>query len=103
MSRVVFDAKLLGETVSQVFDFTSRLAATETISSAAVAASVYSGTDSNPSAIVSGVATVSGQTVVQKVTAGLLGVTYQLKCTANTSTGQVLQLAGYLVVVPDLE
>lgn len=101
--RVPFEAKLLSETVSEVFDFTSRLAAGETISTAVTTATVYSGTDASPSSIISGSATISGQKVTQLVTAGTLGVTYLLLCSITTSAGQALQLSGYLVVVPNQE
>ena len=102
MSRVVFEGKLLGETVTETFDFTSRLGATETLSTAVVTASVYSGTDASPSAIISGSPTISGKKVTQKVTTGTLGVTYELLCTVSTSLGQTLQLSGFLVIINDL-
>lgn len=103
MSRVTFEGKLLGETVKLTFDFLSRLAAGETILSAGCTASVYSGTDATPSAIISGSATASGSVVTQAIVGGTLGVTYELLCSAVTSAGQTLQLSGYLVVVPELE
>lgn len=101
MSRVTFEGKLLSETVVETFDFTSRLTSAETISTAAVTSVVYSGTDASPSAIVSGAASISGKKVTQKVTGGLIGVTYLLKCTITTSLGQTLALSAYLVVVPE--
>lgn len=103
MSRVTFEGKLLGETATETFDFTSRLAPTETISTAIVTASVYSGTDASPSSIISGSTTISGQKVTQKITGGVLGVTYKLLCTITTSTSQTLQLSGFLVIITDLE
>ena len=99
--RVNFGGKLSGETQNLVFDFTSRLAATETISTKVVTATVYSGTDASPSAIISGSATSSGQKVTQSVTAGTLGVTYLLLCTITTSLSQTLQLSGYLTIIPN--
>ena len=99
--RVSFNAKLTGETVIETFDFTSRLTTAETISTASVTASVYSGTDASPNAIVSGSATISGKTVTQAITAGTLGVTYLLVCTITTSLSQILELAAYLPIVPD--
>lgn len=98
--RIILSGKLSGETTLTTFDFTSRLAATETISSASVVASVYSGTDTTPQAIVSGAPTISGQTVVQKLTAGTEGVTYSVLCSAVTSLGQTVQLSAYLPIVP---
>jgi hypothetical protein len=103
MSRVTLEGKLFSETVTETFDFLSRLAVGETISAAAVAATVYSGTDASPSAILSGSPSISGSKVTQKITAGTLGVVYKLMCTVTTSTSQLLVLAAFLVIVPDTE
>lgn len=94
--------KRVGETAPVTFDFTSSLALAETISTQVVAATVYSGTDANPSAIISGAASASGKIVSQNITAGISGVIYQLLCTITTSLGKTLQQASYLAVVPNL-
>jgi hypothetical protein len=101
MSREVWDAKPPTDTKIFTFDFTSMLAIAETISTQECTASVWSGTDANPSAIISGVATAAGAIVSQKITAGTLGVTYTLLCTITTSLGQTLTLAGYLSIVKE--
>jgi hypothetical protein len=101
MSRVTLEGKPLSETCIQTFDFTSRLTAAETISTASVTAIVYSGTDAAPGSLISGTTTISGKTVTQKVAGGVLGVTYLLKCSITTSLGQTLALSGFLPVVPD--
>lgn len=101
MSRVELPAKLLGETVAEAFDFTSRMGPAETISSASVAVSVFSGTDPSPSSMRNGSASISGQVVTQSITGGVLGVLYLLVCTVTTSLSQVLQLSAYLPVAPD--
>lgn len=100
MSRETFGAKSSAETIKQVFDFVSRLAVSETISTAAVTATVHSGTDASPSSLISGSASISGTKVTQTLTAGIEGVTYLLTCTVTTSAGQTLILAGYINVVP---
>ena len=100
--RQGFDAKLVGETATVQFNFLARLAVGETISTAAVAASVYSGVDGSPSAIISGSASASGAIVSQNVTAGVAGVIYELTCTVTTSAGQTLQLVGLLPVTNEL-
>ena len=100
--RQQLDPKIAGSTVTEVFDFTSDLAVGETISTQTVAASVYSGTDASPSALLSGSATSSGAKVSQKVTAGTVGVMYELLCTITTSAGQTIQKPAFLAVVPDL-
>ena len=84
------------------FDFSQSLAAGETISTQVVAATVYSGTDANPSAIISGAATVSGKVVSQKLTGGVSGVLYQLVCTITTSAGNTFTQDSYFAVVPAL-
>lgn len=100
-SRVIFNGKLVGETITLTFDFTSRLASGETISTKSVAATVYSGTDASPSSIISGSATSSGAVVSQVVTAGTAGVLYSLLCTITTSASQTLLMQGFLAVVPN--
>lgn len=101
MSRVTFGGKHVSEIRQEVFDFTSRLAAGETISSAVVTAAVYSGTDAAPASLIRGSATISGAQVKQFLMAGVLGATYLLTCTATTSTNQTLPLNAFLTILPD--
>lgn len=100
ITRCTFEPKLATETVLVDFPFT--LPVGVTISSATVAALVYSGTDASPSSLISGSDTTSGSVVSQLITGGTAGNIYQLLCTATCSDSQVLQLAGYLSVVPPL-
>ncbi len=102
MSRIITEPKLASEVVTLVFDFASRLASGETISTKSVAASVYSGTDASPSSIISGAASHSGSQVSQLITGGVVGVIYKLLCTITTSSGETLLLSTFLAVVPDL-
>ncbi|MGH7746159.1 MAG: hypothetical protein ACREQ5_15555, partial [Candidatus Dormibacteria bacterium] len=92
--------KYVGETGSYLFDYTSRLAPTETLSSAVVSASVYSGVDASPGGIISGSASVVGNAISQKITAGVPGTIYVLSCVATTSAGSTLTIQGYLPVLP---
>ena len=101
-TRATLPSKAAGETVSTVFDFTSRLAVGETISTQVCTAAVWSGVDPSPSAVISGAATASGAKVTQKLAAGVLGVIYYIVCTITTSLGQTLEMAGYLAVVPEV-
>lgn len=94
--------KFVGETKTYAFDFSSLLAVGETISTASCAATVYSGTDASPSALISGSASISGAIVSQKLTAGALGVIYEVACTITTSAGQTLILVGYVAVIPEM-
>ena len=100
MSRVTLEPKYGAEIQKQVFDFASDLAVGETISTQTVTATVYSGTDANPAAIISGGASASGTKVTQTITGGFTGVIYVLTCTITTSLSQTLKLVGYLLILP---
>jgi hypothetical protein len=102
MSRIAINAKFPSENLNVTFDFLSSLAPSETISSKTCTATVYSGTDPSPAALIAGAASSSGTVVTQKVIGGIAGVIYDLTCVIVTSTGQTLQLAGYLPILPDL-
>jgi hypothetical protein len=105
MTRIVLPSKRQGETVyvpPTGFNFVSQLAVGETIENATVTASVYTGVDANPSAIVSGAATINGTVVMQLITGGVLGVIYELLCKIVTSLGQTIEQSGYLAIIPDL-
>lgn len=102
--RVILPAKKVGETVLYPqFDFLSLFASsTDSISSAIAHASVYSGVDSNPNVIISS-SSISGSIVNVLVTQGILGVIYELSVAATLSSGQIIILAGYLAIIPDLQ
>ena len=51
--RSIFNAKISSTNFYAVFDFAQNLSITETISSASVTATVYSGTDASTSSIIS--------------------------------------------------
>lgn len=99
--RIILPSKKSGETVTVNFDFASKMnltSTTETISTQSVTASVYSGTDATPSAIISGAASASGTVVSQNITAGTAGVIYILLCNITTNLGQTLQISALLAV-----
>lgn len=100
-----FPSKDPGESVNLTFDFSSNLPAGVTlIGPLGVAVSVQSGTDGNPSAILNGTAGFdsSSTKVVQPVTAGISGVTYEIEITSPTTNPTiVLVLPGLLPVKVD--
>lgn len=102
MGRVVLDPARVGEIVQVPFDFTSGLQAGEVLLAASTTAAVYSGTDSSPSSIISGAAAVSGSIALQTCRPTIVGVIYALECSAVTSAGQLLKLAAYFAVEPQL-
>lgn len=98
--RTIFDVKTASASLSAIFDFSSNLAINETLSSASVAAVVYSGADANPTTLINGATTVAAGKATQLLSNGTLGVVYSLTCTAITSLGQTLQRQGFLTIVP---
>lgn len=80
------------------FDFSQEIAASDSIVSALTTVTVDNGTDATPSAMVPDAATVSGKTVLQRVTGGLNGVIYKLRCKALDSSGGVHVIVGRLEV-----
>lgn len=98
--RTILETKTLTSNFRALFDFAQFLAAGETISSATVTATVYSGTDASPSSIISGSASISGTQVTQTITAGTSGVTYLLVCAATSSASQAMIQQAYLTVKP---
>lgn len=102
MARIELQPKMLTEVVLRSFDFTDALGVGETLSTAVTTATVYSGVDANPSAIISGSAVIAGTKVAQKFTGGALGTIYSVVCTITTSSAQTIISEGYLAVVRDL-
>jgi hypothetical protein len=82
-----------------VFEFLSLLGTGETVSSATVTVTVWSGVDANPSALKSGAASCSGTRVTQTFTGGLEGVIYLITVLGTTSTSQVVSLQSLLALV----
>jgi hypothetical protein len=101
MNRVTIPPMGTTDQINQPFNFISQLAVGETITAATVTSTLYAGTDSNPSAMISGAALISGTIVTQSIIGGLLGNIYLIRCVVTTSAGQSLRLTGYLAIVPD--
>lgn len=80
------------------FEFRWQLASGETISSAVWTVTVLSGTDANPSAMLSGAAVIAGSRVSHLIIGGVVGVKYCIECKATTSAGQEIVLGDTLVV-----
>ena len=63
-----------------------------------VTATVLIGTDATPQAIVSGAAQVSGTDVLQRIIAGVIGVTYLLACKVTTDKGNTFEVGVTMAV-----
>lgn len=103
MPRQIIPAKMASEVRFWKPDFTGLFASSgDTISTQAVTAAVYSGVDANPSAILSGSSSHTSLVVSQKITGGVLGVVYYLKCLATSSAGETIEVSSFLAIVPDV-
>jgi hypothetical protein len=98
--RTVISVREVGEITWAKFDFISRLKKGDTIASQSVTASVYSGTDPNPTQVIVGNAYASGTVVSQKVRGGVLGVIYGLVCRVVTTSGSTIQMSAYFSIIP---
>jgi hypothetical protein len=98
---VTFGTKLVDETITIQFNFANRLAVGEAITAGGCAVEVFSGTDADPEAILSGAATLDGTIISQVITAGVAGVTYLISCQADTDDLNVLINQGRLSVLPE--
>lgn len=96
---ITLPPKLVNASAFIAFDYISQLTSGETISGSSVTCSVFSGTDANPSALISGVTSVAGSIVTQKIVDGLTGVIYLLTCSATTSLGNVKFIQAYLAII----
>lgn len=99
MATQILSTKNTAEELTIEFDMLSRLKVGETVATATVTCGVYSGTDPSPSAMIVGLAVVSGSIVKQKVIGGLVGNVYLLTCTARTSLNDLVINQGKLVVL----
>lgn len=102
-TEVILPSKAVAADILVSFDFTAELGEGDTVTSAVVTSTVYSGEDATPNTMISGSASVAGGSVVsQKVIDGVEGVTYQLTCTASTTAGYTLVKQGLLSVLSSL-
>lgn len=104
VGRIIFPSKRLSDVADCPFDFISALQPGETIVSAVVTASVYSGIDADAAAILDAAPVCIGTVATQYITAGSsqVGNIYILLCKATSNLGKLYTMAGYLAVEPDV-
>ena len=99
MDNVIFSDKATTETIPLTVSFGDRLQYGETVNGASVTCVVISGTDATPSAVLSGVATYTANTITQNVTGGVAGVTYMIIFLATATNSHNYVKQGRLVVM----
>lgn len=91
MSGLVWSPKDPGEVDDRGLDFAALLESGETLTGTpTVTVTVLDGTDATPANIKSGAASISGSIVWQRLTGGVVGVSYKLKISVATSTSRTL-------------
>lgn len=96
--RVITPSRSVTEKVRRTFDFTGQLKFGETISSAAMSVTTFSGDDDGPTGILDGSPTIDGAVVTQYDSGGTDGCIYFMTCSATTSLGAVFELGTYIAV-----
>ena len=96
VSRVELARKLVATPKTIRIDFLSLMPEGVSISAVTITASVFSGDDATPSAILSGLPAINGTTVEQLFTGGLPGVIYQLTFSVLGDDGGHYKLIGLL-------
>lgn len=95
VAPIVLPGKYINERIVVTCDFARRISqqrqfAGVTLSAPTFVATVLTGVDASPSAIISGSASIDGYKAKQLVINGVDGVTYKLVCTVTTSDGETL-------------
>lgn len=102
MNQIIFPEKVAGEKESYTVNFSDRLQFGEGINGASVTVSVYSGTDPNPGAMVSGSATFDANgNVTQVLLGGLPGVIYNIVYLVTGTNAHNYIKVGQLAVSSD--
>jgi hypothetical protein len=105
MSRTgdLLDPKDILEVDIITFDFSVKLNTGETILASPapiVTSEVFAGVDPEPSGVIAGVTEQSGDNIIlQEILAGVVGVSYLIRCTVSTSQERKLTLSCILPVV----
>ena len=101
MIPFVTRSKTQGEVITLAFHFDVLLVSGETLVSATIAVTESTGTDTNPSAILTGGLATSGNIISQLVQQGIPGLIYEAVVTAVTSANRKLSLGTLLEVQPN--
>lgn len=101
MSTYVADQKLVGEDITLVVDFNSRLVIGEVALTCSANITLYSGTSHDMTSMLVGAATISNNIVSQVISGGLAGNIYTVWVSVRTTETNVLVNEVRLAVMPD--
>ena len=97
---MILAPKKQGEVLPESVDFISALTPGTSVTGSSVTATVWSGNDPNPAAILQGGSSVSGTIVTQTVTGGVVGTIYNLLFRAFVAAGTV-EISALLAIETD--
>jgi hypothetical protein len=101
-ANIQLPSKQVADVLVATFPFQDQMAFGELINGAIVTVTLYTGTDPNPSAILSGIpnyVSSGGLSVAQTLVSGVSGNVYLLVCTVSTTLGNTFANQGYLAVI----
>lgn len=87
--RAVLDDMDPAERLPVIFPYAKELEAGETLTGAVIGVTLAEGADATPAAMLDGAALVQPDKVVQRVYGRIDGNTYEVRCEATTSLGNV--------------
>jgi hypothetical protein len=96
---VILPSKRSDATVPVTFEFADQLEFGEAITDVGASVEVFSGTDPIPNAILADLPTISGTKVTQVITAGVVGVIYQITVVIGTDQDHIYTKDGKLAIV----
>jgi hypothetical protein len=99
MLTVVLPIKAVTEVIPITISFSDMLQFGETVNGGAVSASVFSGTDPTPQAILSGLPTISASGLTQEITGGVAGNIYTLAFLVTATNSHNYVKVGNLSVI----
>lgn len=99
MNLGTFDPRHPAESEPLGFGFAARLATGETVASAVFTIEVVEGTDPSASSMLVGSPTTTSTGAFQRVSGGVAGCTYELKCVATTSASNIHEVCATFSVV----
>lgn len=96
-------SKLVGESRLESLDVSASLGPTDILQSAQATISVYTGTDTNPSAVLGSLAvdTTYNLVYLNLNPTGVAGCTYQIVVTVTLVSGAQKVFTGFLAILPD--
>lgn len=104
-TRVELDPQRVADGQAVPFDCSSKLQVGQTVASAVMNVSVWSGNDPTPASLLTGAVTISGNIALKSkaINQGVAGTIYLIQCvfTLTGGVGTTVVLEGLLAILPE--